>query len=110
MEMDELRRRSAAILAAEERDPADWAEVGRLTSELQRQLRVDPRGPSPELVNHYLDDADIRARDEEYAAHQRRDVRRFVESGEYDGGRSIPLWTCALLLVLVASLALWLVL
>lgn len=110
MEIDELRRRVGAILAAEEREPADWSEVERLTDELQLQLRAEPSTECPEVVNHYLDDADIRARDEAYAVHQRQEVRRFVKAGEYDDGTPIPLWTCALVLAAIAGLLLWLVL
>jgi hypothetical protein len=107
MEMDELRRRLGMILAAEEKEPADWSAVERLASELQRQLHTDV---TPEIVSHYLDDADIRARSETYAVGQRRKVRRFVELGEYDDGTPVPLWGCTLVLVTGASLALWLAL
>lgn len=105
MEADELRQRLAVILAAEEQEPPDWAEVERLSTKLLPQLHV---GPTPEIVYHYLDDADIRARDEEYAARQRRGVRRFVENGDYDDGTPIPLWGCALLVVIVGGLVFWL--
>lgn len=105
MEMDELRRRLAVILAAEEQEPADWPEVQRLTSELLPQLHVDA---TPEIIHHFLDDADIRARDEVYAAHQRREVRRFVESGDYDDGIQVPLWGCVVVVLLAGGLILWL--
>jgi hypothetical protein len=104
MEMDELRRRVAVILAAEEQEPADWSEVERLTNELLPQLHVDV---TPEIVHHYLDDADIRVRDEAYAVHQRREVRRFVDKGDYDDGTPVPLWGCALVL-LAGGLIFWL--
>lgn len=107
MEMDELRSRLAIILAVEEQEPTDWPEVGRLTNELQQELPIDA---TPEVVHHYLDDADIRARDEAYAVSQRRDVRRFVDLGDYDDGTPIPLWGCALVLLVGAGLVKWLVL
>lgn len=107
MEMVELRRRLAIILAVERHEPTDWSEVERLTSELQRQLPIDA---TPEVVHHYLDDADIRARDEAYAAGQRQKVHHFVEFGEYDDGTPIPSWGCALILLLGAGLVKWLVL
>ena len=107
MNMDELRRRLGAVLVVEEREPSDWPEVERLTSQLQRELPIDA---TPEAVHRYLDDADIRARDENYAARQRQEVRRYVELGEYDDGTPIPLWGCALALLLGAGLIKWLVL
>ena len=79
MELDELRSRLAAILAVEEREPTDWLEVERLASQLQRQLPIDA---TPESVHHYLDDADIRSRDDAYGARQRPEVRRYVDLGE----------------------------
>ncbi|WP_139114756.1 hypothetical protein [Rhizorhabdus dicambivorans] len=107
MEFDELRSRLVAILAVEEQDPPDWLEVERLASDLQRELPIDA---TPEAVHHYLDDADIRCRDEAYAARQRRDVRRFVDSGDWDEGTPIPTWGYALLLLTGAGLVKWLLL
>lgn len=107
MDMDELRSRLAMILAVEEQEPTDWPEVRRLTNELQQELPIDA---TPEVVHHYLDDADIRARDGAYAMIQRRDVRRFVDLGDYDDGTPIPLWGCALVLLVGAGLVKWLVL
>jgi hypothetical protein len=105
MEMDELRHRLAVILAAEEQEPTDWSEVDRLTTELLPQLHVDA---TPEIVHYYLDDADMRARDEAYAIHQRREVRRFVEKGDYDDGTPVPLWGCALVVLIAGGLIFWL--
>lgn len=63
MEMDELRSRLAVILTVEEREPTNWLEVERLASELQQELPIDA---TPEAVHRYLDDADIRSRDDAY--------------------------------------------
>ncbi|NLS28282.1 hypothetical protein S2M10_32920 [Sphingomonas sp. S2M10] len=106
MEMDELQSRLAVILDLEEQERPDWGEIERLSSELQRELPIDA---TPEAVHHYLDDADIRARDEPYATRQKKDVRRFIESGEFDDGTPIPWWGCALVLLLGAGLVKWLV-
>lgn len=103
--MDELRRRLAMILAVEEREPIDWPEVERLARELQRQLPIDA---TPEAVHRYLDDADIRSRDDAYGAHQRREVRRYVVFGDYDDGIPVPWWGCALVLLAGAGLVKWL--
>ncbi|MFO1260598.1 MAG: hypothetical protein U1E68_05915 [Sphingomonadaceae bacterium] len=105
MELDELRRRLEVILAAEERELPDWSEVERLINELQPQIYIDA---TPEIVHHYLDDADIRARDEAYAIRQRREVRRFVDHGDYDVGTAVPRWGCALVIVFVVVVIVWL--
>ena len=105
MEMDELRRRVGIILAVEERETVNWHEVEHLARDLQSNIHIDA---TPEIVHHYLDDADIRARDEVYAVQQRRQIRRFVEAGDCDDGTALPLWGCALLLLTAAGLVLWL--
>ena len=107
VEFDELRSRLAAIVAVEERQPPDWPEVERLASQLQRELPIDA---TPEAVHRYLDDADIRSRDDAYGVRQRRDVRRYVDLGEYDDGTPIPWWGCALVLLAGAGVIKWLLL
>ena len=111
MNFVELRQRVGAILAVEERANAveDWAEVERLTDELQAQLEAEETTVCPEIVDHYLDDVDIRARDERYAQQQRERVRQFVETGEYDDGTPVPL-SCAVALAVVIGLIGWLLL
>jgi hypothetical protein len=104
--MDELRSRLAAILAVEEREPVDWLEVERLTGKLQRELPIDA---TPEAVHRYLNDADIRSRDDAYGADQRREVRRYVDLGEYADGIPVPWWGCALVLLAGAGVINWLV-
>lgn len=108
MDNAELRRRLGAILDKEEKATTQeqWAEVERLTDELQAEL-LDQL--CPEVVDHYLDDVDIREKDERYAAQQRESVRLFVETGEHMEGTPVPLWTCALGLALIVALVLWLV-
>lgn len=105
MEMDELRSRLAIILGLEEQESPDWGEIERLSHALQRELPIDA---TPEAVHHYLDDADIRARDQAYASRQREEVRRFVELGEFEDGTPIRWWGCALVLLVGAGLAKWL--
>ena len=112
MDFVELRQRVGAILAIEERAaaPEDWAEVERLIDELEAQLRAEGRTVCPEIVDHYLDDVDIRVRDERYAQQQRERVKEFVETGEHDDGTRVPAWTCAVALAAVVALVGWLVL
>ena len=109
MGVDDLRRRVGTILAAEEREPADWPEVERLSDELLQQLRAEPDTECPDVVTHFLEDADVRAKDEDWAAYQKEEIRRFIETGEYSDSRA-PLWTCPLILVLIGGLVLWVVL
>lgn len=108
MNADDLRRRVGAILAAEEQHPPDWAAVNQLTDELLQQLMDEPDTVCPEIVNHYLDDADIRSSDEAYGRGQRKQVRQFVSTGEYKDSERIPMWTCALALAVVVCLVGWL--
>lgn len=107
--MDDLRRRIGQILAIEDSDPPDWPQVERLTDELQQELEAEPDTKLPEVIGHYLDDSDIRARDEAYAAHQREAVRRFVDTGNYADSTPVPMWTCAVALAAVLGLIGWLI-
>ena len=107
VEFAELRDRLASILAVEEREPTDWLEVERLASQLQREVPIDA---TPEAVHRYLDDADIRSRDDAYATRQRQEVRRYVDLGEYDDGIPVPWWGCALVLLAGAGVVRWLLL
>jgi hypothetical protein len=105
VEEDELRSRLNDILAIEGRTPTDWLEVERLATELQRELPIDA---TPESVHRYLDDADIRSRDEVYGVRQRQEVRRYIDHGEYDDGTPVPWWGCTLILIGGAGLVKWL--
>ena len=108
MRIDELRRRIGVILSAEDSEPPDWDQVDRLSDELLRQLIADRDSECPEIVRHYIDDADIRCRDEAYGAQQRERIRRFVETGEYKDSTPVPLWTCLVALAVVIVLIGWL--
>lgn len=94
-------------MQVEEEEPVDWAEVERLSSELQKELPLDE---TPEAVHCYLHDADIRRRDDAYGSHQREAVRRYVDHGEYYDGTPIPWWGCALVLLTGVGLVKWLLL
>ena len=102
----ELRRRLTPILEAEER--GDWDQVDRLSDELNRELIAQDSENSPEIVNHYLDDADVRLSDPKYGASQRQELRRFIETGE-DRTIYLPPWSCAVVIILlIAVIAYWL--
>lgn len=64
------------MLAAEESNSPDCNQVERLTSRLLEQLASEPDAEYPQEVIHFLDDADIRAKDDDYAEYQREAVRR----------------------------------
>ena len=102
----ELRRRLVPILEAEER--GDWAQVEQLSDRLNRDLEEQRFQNSVEIVDHYLDDADVREKDERYAEAQRRQVRRFVDTGEHEEGTTVPLWSCALIAIVVLAVLIWL--
>ena len=106
MDHAELRRRVKTILEAEER--GDWVQVDELSDRLNRDLAAQDFENSPEIVNHYLDDADIRERDQKYGETQRRQVRRFVDTGEYKDSTPIPLWSCALVAAVIIVALIWL--
>ena len=102
----ELRRRLMPILEAEE--SGDWAQVQQLSDQLNRDLAAQKFENSVEIVDHYLDDADVREKDERYAEGQRSQVRRFVDTGEHEEGTTVPPWSCALFAIVVLSALIWL--
>ena len=102
----ELRQRLRPILEAEDR--GDWDRVDKLSDELNRELISQNFEYSPEIVNQYLDDADIREKDEQYGEAQRRRVRHFADTGEFQDSTPIPLWTCGLVAVLMIAVLIWL--
>ena len=101
----ELRQRLRAVVDLEE--TGDWPEVERLSYGLKLEL-LDPGFHVAEIANHYLDDIEIRERDSKYAASQREELKRFIETGE-DRTIYMPRWTCGavLLLLLIVLVALW---
>ena len=106
MDETELRRRLKPILDAEER--RDWVQAEALNDELNRDLLNDNFEGVPHIVNHFLDDVDIRERDEEYGEGQRREIQRFVETGEYEDSKPVSNWTCAVVIAVVVVAFVWL--
>jgi hypothetical protein len=110
MDTAELRHRVSEILQAEDGDDVDWDRVERLSGELLGHI-AGKQVECPEIVHHYLDDADIRARDAAYGQPQREAVRRFAETGEYTDSTPAPgvaKWGCATVAALLVGLVLWL--
>ena len=102
----ELRLRLVPILEAEER--GDWDQVEQLSDQLNRDLSEQKFRHSVEIVDHYLDDADVREKDERYAEGQRRQVRHFVDTGEHQDGTTVPPWSCALIALVAIAVLIWL--
>ena len=110
MHVAELRRRLGAILAAEDRAPADWPEIERLKDELYRQLQSQPDSECPDAGDPLSRRRGYaRGSGDELAGYEREEVRRFVETGEYANHRA-PGSTRPLILTLIGGVLLWLVL
>lgn len=103
----ELRVRLRPILEAEER--GEWPLVDQLADELDRELASGRFENSPEIVNHYLNDADIRQTDMSYGNSQRQQVRRFIETGKFPRSVGLPWWSCATVASIGIALLAWIV-
>ncbi len=90
----DLRAWVGAILAAEESDPPQWAQVVELSDELEQQLASMHGTRCPAIVSYYIDDADIRLVDEGFARRQRERVRQFIRTGRSSAGGTVR--SCAL--------------
>ncbi len=106
MDHGELRQRLKPILEAEE--CGDWARVEKLSDELNRELTEQKFKHSPEVVDHYLADADVRQKADQYAETQRRELQRFVDTGEHEEGTVVSLWSCGLVAALIVAAVIWL--
>jgi hypothetical protein len=107
MDHAELRLRLAPILIAEEEN--DWARVEQLADELNREMASGRFEDSPEVVNHYLDDAVIRQSDTSYGASQRERVKRFTETGDYPRSLGLPWWFLGVVTLIGVGLIVWFV-
>jgi hypothetical protein len=106
----ELRQKIGAILEEEERRDVDWRRIVQLIEELDSELAAGGYVDWPEVVLHYLSDADIRASDEAYARRQREPIRRYVQTAEYHDSKAVPWWGCLLLLAFPAGALVWVLL
>jgi len=104
-----LRERLGNILREEERPDVDWEMVERMCEELGQDIRAQPDLGCPHIVYHFMSDADIRARDADYGRGQRVEIRRFVETGEFNDGEPVPAWGCFAVLAAIGALLFWLV-
>lgn len=104
----DLRQQLKAILEAEEANPPEWIEVGRLSDELQRQLLANPKTRCPGIVSHFVDESDIRMNNEGFAKQQREDIRRYLSTGRYRNRTALMWWSAAVAAAVAAATAGWL--
>lgn len=104
MDMEELRQRLATILDQEEREVVDWATVDAMFDRLDADLKGSE---CPHFVYHYISDNDIRSKDPVYGDHQRQEVKRFVETGEYVESKGVSPLGCLAVVAALGGLALW---
>ena len=111
MEHVELRQKLAVILEAEEGRNPDWSRVAALCEQLEERLRTEPETEYPDAVWHYVDDADVREKDEIYAAWQRGLISEYVNTGamvEHAPSVGVPWWGCALIVLAPVAIVAWL--
>ena len=109
MDTTALRQRLGDILREEERSDVDWGAVERMCEELDQDLDGQPDLDCPHIVFHFLSDADIRAKEPDYARGQRVEILRFVETGECNDSKPVRSWGCfAALAAAIGALLFWL--
>lgn len=105
MNQDELRNRLAAILVEEEREVVNWATVNAMLGKLAADLKGSEY---PHFIGHFMSDSDIRAKDNVYGDHQRAEVTRFVDTGEYEESQAVSPLGCWLVAAALGGLVSWL--
>jgi hypothetical protein len=76
----ELRANLRAILMAEEQPKVEWQTVENLCLETLERLNTEPAPDYPyDTVYHFLDDPDVRQKDEGYARVQRERLKAWLE-------------------------------
>lgn len=110
MTQEELRRRVGELLRLEERSDTDWRAVQSECERLDRDIQGMPTDEVPDLLWHFLQDADVRQKDERYAEYQCLPLWSYVETGEmveHAPSVALPWWGCLLVLVAAALLLTW---
>lgn len=106
MNNSDLRERLSAILDQEEQQLVDWSAVQQMLDRLNQDLK-EGSSECPHFVWHFIADSDIRAKDAVYADYQRAEVRRFVETGEFEDSEEVRPWGCAAVALAVGALLFW---
>lgn len=77
----ELRSMLQQILRLEEQPAVDWLEVYNIAVETIRRLVNEPAPEYPHnVVFRFLDDADVRQKDADYASFQRERLREWLNA------------------------------
>jgi len=78
----QVRRIVEQILDEESRDRPNWFIIERDSDRALEVIRLhDLRASIPDIVAFYLDDYDVRQRDERYSYRSRERVKTFLEAG-----------------------------
>lgn len=107
MDTATFRRLLGDILREEERADVDWDEVELMCRDLYLSIEAGPEQDYPHIVEHFLSDADIRARDADYGRNQRIEIAHFVETGECNDSKPASSRILIFFAVAVGALLLW---
>jgi len=80
MQSEQLRSELRIVLGMEERRPAEWSEIEKRCLDLIGRLNAEGPWRYPEIVSHFLGDADIRKKDAPYGDRQRGQLRLWLET------------------------------
>jgi hypothetical protein len=79
MTLEDLEAQLGLILEIEERVPVDWVASQKRCLEIILRLSREREPDYPhEIVYHFLDDPDVRRKDDRYALHQRQRLRAWL--------------------------------
>jgi hypothetical protein len=82
VELAELKPSLSAMLELEGQPNVDWQSVEELSDQTLARLNSEPAPDYPyDTVYHFLDDTDVRQKDERYAQVQRDRLRSWLASG-----------------------------
>ena len=107
MTQEQLRDRVRALLDLESSPVVDWEAVEARCAELSVDIERMPTEEVPDLLWHFVHDADIRRKDPGYGDWQRSELWVYVDTGEmveHAPSVAISPWSC-LALIAAAPLA-----
>ena len=80
MTLNELKADLRTILEGETKSAIDWNRVEELCLGVIRRLNAEPKADYPhDVVYHFLDDADVRQKDDGYAVIQPQRLRQWLD-------------------------------
>ena len=81
MTLDELKLELKAILAIEQQVEIDWAKSEARCMNVIERLSAGPEPEYPHhIVYHFLDDPDVRKKDDQYASTQHQALGEWLDS------------------------------